>query len=119
MWWSRSSNPPDISFGDFKVFAFGSDQEMVTAFGSLDAARVAWFEVRDEFLERWDLWGMPNAWWRFEPNIPNALRQRRHTILNSEDADEYNRIEMARRRYLVSIGIDPARPRRYRAFGSQ
>ena len=103
----------DIPFAHFRVFTFGSDEDLVAVFGSLDRAENAWLSIRDEFLERWDLWGMPEAWWRFEPGIPGELRTGPPAIITNDDATEWDRIEQARRRYLLSIGIDPARPRRH------
>ena len=41
------------------------------------------------------------------------------TIITEADAETWDRLEMARRRYLVKQGIDPARPRRHRAFGDR
>ena len=38
--------------------------------------------------------------------------------MTDADAAEWDRIEMTGRRYLVSSGIDPARPRRHAAFGT-
>ncbi len=108
----------EIPFDHFRLFTFGSQDELVDAFGSLEEAEVAWRSVRDHFLERWDLWGRPEAWWLFEPGIPEDLREGPHAIITNADAAEWERIEQARRRYLVSIGIDPAPPRRFVPFGS-
>lgn len=83
----------------FKVFTFGSEEEFLGTFGSLERAKAEWDAVRDEFLERWNLWGMPSAWWMFEPDVPADLRRGPHAILTEDDADEWTRIEMARRRY--------------------
>ena len=107
-----------ISFEHFRVFTFGGDEDFIAAFGSLEAAERAWRSARDEFLSRWDLWGMPEAWWRFEPNVPDELRSGPRLILSSMDASRLEHLEAARRRYLVSIGIDPAPPRRHVPFGS-
>lgn len=107
-----------IPFEYFRLFTFGSDIEMVESFGSLDEAERVWRSVRDEFLHRWDLWGRPAAWWRFEPGVPSQLRSGPHAIITSADADEWDRIEQGRRRYLVSIGIDPAPQRRHQPFGA-
>lgn len=115
----RRKQTTEIPFFHFKVFTFGSEEEFVGTFGSLERAKAEWDAVRDEFLERWDLWGMPSAWWMFEPDVPADLRRGPHAILTEDDADEWTRIEMARRRYLVSIGIDPARPRRHAPFGKE
>jgi hypothetical protein len=110
--------PRQIPFDHFRLFTFGSDEELVAVFGSLEKAAGVWRSVRDDFLERWDLWGMPEAWWRFEPGIPADLRRGPPAILTTADAAEWARIEQARRQYLVSIGIDPARPRQFVPFGS-
>ena len=112
----RRADP--IQFRYFQLFTFGSDEELLSAFGSLEAARRAWIAVRDEFLERWDLWGRPQAWWRFEPGVPDELRTGPHAILTDADAETWEHIEMGRRRYLVSLGIDPAPERRFVPFGS-
>ena len=104
----RHENPePEISFLQFRVFSFGSDEEFITAFGSLAEAEEEWNMIRAEFLDRWNLWGMPQAWWRFEPDVPEELRTGPALILTESDADEWRSIDMARRRFLVSIGVDP------------
>jgi hypothetical protein len=54
--------------------------------------------------------------WRFEPGIPAGIRRGPHAIMT--DADEWKRIEKARRLYLLSIGIDPAPHRQFVPFGS-
>jgi hypothetical protein len=108
---------PEITFHHFQVFTFGSDEEYVAVFGSVDNAERVWSTVRDEFLDRWNLWGMPEAWWRFEPEIPAELRSGPSMILSNADATKWNTIERARRQYLLTIGIDPTPPPR-RAFGS-
>ena len=105
-----------IPFDRFKALAFGSDEELAATFGSLEAAEQAWRDVRDEFLERWDLWGMPQAWWRFEPDVPDELRSGPGVILRDTDAEAWARIEMGRRRHLLALGIDPAPSRRFRPF---
>ncbi len=91
---------------------------MVATFGSLADAEAEWFRLRDPFLERWNLWGRPQAWWRFEPDIPEGLRNGPALILTEADGDEWRAIEQARRRYLVSLGIDPAPDLDGRPFGS-
>ena len=116
MW--RRARTREIPFRYFQLFTFGSDEELTNGFGSVAEAERVWASVRDDFLERWDLWGMPQAWWRFEPDIPEELRKGPHAILTDADAATWQRIEMGRRRYLVSRGIDPAPPRRYVPFGS-
>lgn len=115
----RRKQTGQIPFFHFKVFTFGSEEEFVGTFGSLERAEAEWDAVRDEFLDRWDLWGMPSAWWMFEPGVPDGLRRGPHAIITQADADTWEQLEMARRRYLVSIGIDPARPRRLVPFGEQ
>ena len=90
----------------------------MAAFGSLERAERVWRSVREEFLRRWDLWGMPAAWWRFEPGIPEDIRSGPHAIITDADAAECDRIEDARRRYLSSIGIDPTPDRQSDPFGS-
>lgn len=115
----RRKKATDIPFHHFKVFTFGSEEEFLATFGSLEKAEAEWRAVRDEFLDRWDLWGMPSAWWMFEPGVPDDLRRGPHAIISEADAEAWDRLEMARRRYLVSKGIDPARPRRHRAFGGR
>lgn len=112
----RRKRATEIPFLSFRVFTFGSEQEFLAAFGSLEQAEAEWRAVREEFLDRWDLWGMPSAWWMFEPGIPANLRSGPHAIITEADAEEWDRLEMARRRYLVSRGIDPARPRRHIPF---
>ena len=101
-----------ITFDDFRAFTFGSAEELAAAYGSLDRARKRWQSVRSAFLERWDLWGMPEAWWRFEPGIPDELRSGPSMILSRRDNDEWERLEASRRRYLEHLGIDPTPPRR-------
>jgi len=98
-----------IPFGYFRLFAFGSDQELVAAFGSLEAAERVWRSLHDEFLARWRLWGMPEAWWRFEPAIPDDLRRGPHAIITAADAREWDAIDIARQGYLRSLGLDPQR----------
>lgn len=107
-----------IPFEYFRVFTFGSEEELVATFGSLDEARTVWESIRDEFLERWGLQGMPEAWWRFEPAVPEDLRSGPPAILTYGDAAEWERLEEKRRQYLESIGIDPARRLPRAAFGS-
>ena len=85
-------------------------------YGSIDSARDAWLRVRDEFMRRWDLWGRPAAWWRFEPDIPDELRSGPHAILTPDDAQAWERLEEGRRRHLVGLGIDPAPDRRHGPF---
>lgn len=106
-----------LSFGHFHVFTTGSDEELVAAFGSLERAERVWRSVREEVLERWDRWGMPAAWWRFEPGIPDDIRSGPHAIITAADAAEWERIESARRRYLANIGIDPTPTRDVGHFG--
>ena len=116
MW--RRKRQLEIPFEYFKVFTFGSDVELVAMFGSLASAERVWRAVKDEFLRRWDLWGMPEAWWRFEPDVPGELRRGPHAIITEADAAAWDRLEIARRSYLSSIGISPTPPRRYVTFGS-
>ncbi len=97
----------DITFVQFRLFSFGSDEELIGAFGSLAAAEREWLLVRETFLERWNLWGRPQAWWRFEPEIPGEIRTGPPLILTEADAEEWSNIDMARRRYLIDAGIDP------------
>ena len=33
---------PDISFDHFQAFTFGSDEELIAVFGSLETARTVW-----------------------------------------------------------------------------
>lgn len=108
----------EIPFEYFRVFTFGSDVELVAMFGSLTRAERVWRAVEDEFLRRWDLWGMPEAWWRFEPDVPDALRRGPHAIITDADAAAWERLETARRSYLASLGISPTPQRRHVAFGS-
>ncbi len=114
----RKDEQPEIEFFHFRIFAFGSDEELVGAFGSLDQAHAEWQRVRDAFLERWNLWGMPQAWWRFEPDVPDDLRRGPALILSVDDADAWRDLEQRRRRYLVSQSIDPAPDRTPRPFGA-
>lgn len=108
---------PEITFQHFQVFTFGSDEEYVAVFGSVDNAARVWNSVRDEFLDRWNLWGMPEAWWRFEPEVPAELRRGPSVILSNADATKWKNLEHSRRQYLLGIGIDPTPPLRG-AFGS-
>ena len=108
----------EIPFSYFRLFTLGGDEELVAAFGSLERAERVWRSVRDEFLERWDLWGMPAAWWRFESGIPEGIRSGPDAIVTDAHAAEWKRIETARRLYLLSIGIDPAPHRQFVPFGS-
>ncbi len=105
-----------ITFIDFKVFTFGSDEELIAGYGSLEDAELAWMAIRDEFLERWNLWGMPQAWWRFEPGIPEDLRSGPALILTEADADTWRGIDLARRPFRWSRGVDPT-PSRSGPFG--
>jgi hypothetical protein len=114
----RRTARAEIPFEYFRLFTFGSDAELVARFGSLATAESVWRSVKDEFLERWDLWGMPEAWWRFEPDIPQALRQGPHAIITEADAARWDALEAARRAYLASIGIRPTPQRRHAAFFS-
>jgi hypothetical protein len=116
MW--RRKQQPEITFEYFRVFTFGSDVELVAMFGSLARAELVWAAVREEFLRRWDLWGMPEAWWRFEPGVPDELRRGPHAIITDADAAVWDRLEKSRRHYLTSIGISPTPQRRHVAFGS-
>lgn len=54
---------------------------------------------------------MQAARWKVEPDISDDILRGQHAIIAEADAAEWDRIEMARRRYPVSIGIDPAQPR--------
>ena len=103
----RRKRVPTIPFGYFRLFTFGSDQELVAAFGSLEEAERVWQSVRDEFLTRWRLWGMPEAWWRFEPAIPEDLRRGPHAIITEATLARGMTIDQARREYLRSLGLDP------------
>lgn len=114
----RQNEASTIRFDHFRVFTFGSEQELISVFGSMKAAKDAWNTTKSEFLKRWDLWGMPSAWWHFEPGVPEDIRSGPHAIISESDAREWERIEMARRRYLISLGIDPAPQRKYAPFGS-
>lgn len=109
----RRKKETEISFQYFQLFAFGSDVELTEAFGDLGRAEAAWRSVRDRFLEGWNLWGMPSAWWRFEAGVPDDLRSGPHAIITERDMAEWDRIEAARRRYLAELGMggDPPRPR--------
>ena len=106
----RRSNKPVITFALFRVFTFGSDEELVRSFGSIERAEAEWNNVRSTFLEAWNLWGMPEAWWRFEPDVPDELRVGPALILTAADADELRKLDRGRRRYLTSRGIDPTPP---------
>jgi hypothetical protein len=106
----RRRRPRAIPFEYFRLFTFGSDQELMAAFGSLDEAERVWRSMHDEFLARWRLWGMPEAWWRFEPAVPDDLRRGPHAIITEGDARRWDAIERGRKRYLQSLGIDPRRP---------
>ena len=106
----RRKRVPTIPFGYFRLFTCGSDQELVGAFGSLEEAERVWRSVRDEFLARWRLWGMPEAWWRFEPAVPEGLRRGPHAIITASDARRWDAIDGARRNYLRTLGVDPQRP---------
>ena len=106
----RRKKEPEISFPRFQVFAFGSEVELLEAFGSLERAEAEWRAVRDRFLEGWNLWGMPAAWWRFEPGVPDDIRSGPHAIITARDMAEWERIEAARRRYLAERGLDAALP---------
>lgn len=114
----RRSVADSIPFEQYQLLATGSDEELVAGFGSIEAARSRWFEVRDTYLEHWNMWGMPQAWWRFEPDIPDHLRVGPAAILSERDGDVWRELDRARRRYLVELGIDPAPPRRRRPFSS-
>ncbi len=112
----KRSKTPSISFELFRLFTFGGDEELVAAFGSLRRAGEVWESVRDEFLARWNLWGMPEAWWRFEAGIPDALRRGPDAIITADDAATWQRLDHDRRAYLVSRGIDPVQHRRAQPF---
>jgi hypothetical protein len=105
----RRKRVPTIPFGYFRLFTFGSDQELVGAFGSLDEAERVWRSIHDEFLARWRLWGMPEAWWRFEPSVPDDLRSGPPAIITESDARAWEAIDRARRQHLRSLGLDPHR----------
>lgn len=113
----RSGRRIEIPFEYFRVFTFGSDVELIAKFGSLERAERVWGAVKGEFLSRWDLWGMPEAWWRFEPGIPDALRRGPHAILTAADATAWDELEDARRAYLSRVGIRPTPPRGGAGFG--
>ena len=51
----RRKRTTEIPFPHFKVFTFGSEEEFLGTFGSLEHAEAEWETVRDDFLERWDL----------------------------------------------------------------
>ena len=106
----RRKKEPEISFPRFQVFAFGSEVELLEVFGSLERAEAEWRAVRDRFLEGWNLWGMPAAWWRFEPGVPDDIRSGPHAIITVRDMAEWERIEAARRRFLAERGLDAALP---------
>lgn len=106
----RRSEKPVITFLHYQLFTFGSDEELIRTFGSLGRAEAEWKRVRDAFLRRWNLWGMPEAWWRFEPDIPGELRRGPALLLTDADAAALTELDAARRRYLVDRGIDPTPP---------
>jgi hypothetical protein len=108
--WRRRSNKPVITFGHYRVFTFGNDEELIRSFGSIEEAEVEWARLRSTFMEAWNLWGMPEAWWRFEPGVPDELRVGPAMILTAADADELRELDRARRRYLTTKGIDPMPP---------
>ncbi len=103
----RRTKTHEISFEQFRLFTFGSDEELTAAFGSLERAAEVWRSVRDEFLDRWHLWGMPEAWWRFEHEIPDGLRRGPHAIITAADAAAWRRLDHERRAYLSSRGVNP------------
>ena len=106
----RRSNRHVITFAHYRVFTFGNDEELVRSFGSIERAEAEWNRVRSAFLRAWNLWGMPEAWWRFEPGVPDELRVGPALIITEADADELGKLDRARRRYLTSRGIDPTPP---------
>lgn len=112
------SLPQQITFGEFRAFTFGSPVELAGFFGSIDGARTRWFAVRNEFMQRWDLWGRPEAWWLFEPDVPAELRTGPAAVITEADAAAWNRLDEARREYLLSIGVDPTPDRRHTPFGT-
>lgn len=114
----RRQRGHDITFSEFKAFTFGSAGELIAVFGDLARAEQRWEEVRETFLERWDLWGRPEAWWRFEPGIPEALRTGPSAVITYGDAEVWNQLDRDRRAYLESIGIDPEPDRSFTAFGT-
>lgn len=116
----RSSRKPaaEISFPEFQALTFGSVADLEAVFGSMAAARSRWQEVRHDFMERWDLWGRPEAWWMFEPGIPDELRAGPAAVITYADADQWRTLDAARQEYLRSIGIDPTPERRHTPFGS-
>ena len=109
---------PDISFREFQAFTFGSQAELETVFGSVAAAQERWNAVRDQFLEQWDLWGRPEAWWLFEPDVPEELRAGPPAVITYADADRWRMLDAARQEYLRSLDIDPRPERRHTPFGS-
>jgi hypothetical protein len=116
----RANGKPnnEISFREFQAFTFGSLGELEVVFGSEAAARRRWDEIRTDFLDQWDLWGRPEAWWLFEPGVPEELRAGPSAIITSADARRWDELDRARRDHLRSIGIDPTPKRRYTAFGT-
>ena len=131
----RRSKEPVITFGHYRVFTFGSDEELIRSFGSIEDAEKEWTRVRSTFLKAWNLWGMPEAWWRFEPGVPDELRvgpsaaspgaASMHDSLDGphrgrarggpstsvQGAPPRSReLDRARRTYLAMVGIDPTPP---------
>jgi len=98
---------PDISFREFQAFTFGSQAELETVFGSVAAAQERWNAVRDQFLEQWDLWGRPEAWWLFEPDVPEELRAGPPAVITSAHADRWRAPEAARQAALRPLDIHP------------
>lgn len=106
----RSEYGSEATALHYQVFAFGSDEELIAVFGSLDAAAAAWHRIQDRFLERWNLWGMPQAWWRFESSVPEELRLGPALVLDEADAEAWRTLDLARRRFLAARGVDPTPP---------
>ena len=106
----RRSRTPEITFAHYRVFTFGSDEELIRFFGSIEHADREWNRMKTAFLAGWNLWGMPEAWWRFEAGIPEELRVGPPMILSDDDAAALHELDQARRGFLTSRGIDPTPP---------
>ncbi len=96
----RRSRP---SLVELTLLGFGSDEELVAYYGSLEEAADAWRRHRSEVLARWPN-GRPQAWWRFEPGIPEDLRRGPHLVLTRADTRVWDELEDRRRAFLARRG---------------
>jgi len=91
------------SLVELTLLGFGSDEELIAYYGSLERAAAAWRRHREEVMAHWPN-GRPQAWWRFEPEVPDDLRTGPPLVLTRADARAWDELEARRRAFLAARG---------------